>query len=222
MDDSANAIGSDSLRYAVLFQEHMQLLFSIDSLELVTLRAHAFVEVALFDLLVVRLGAPKSKLPDLNFSRLISLALAGASAELITLVTDLNRLRNYVAHDLTAKDLDHRVLEFVKRHENHLTQRWAANTDDVMRRFVWLVIIAASTIAGVAKTLVNERRERHASKIGLQAYDEPSFVRACSENFLQIFMTTTRAQNYLFTEATKTSSQRVRRVKRRRKTRSGA
>ncbi|MFA6958897.1 MAG: hypothetical protein WC538_23750 [Thermoanaerobaculia bacterium] len=71
--------------------------------ESVVLRGHAWIESALWTLLACRLNCGTGDIPDLSFSPLSTLALAGKRYGAVRKrIEELNRLRNAIAHSVDA------------------------------------------------------------------------------------------------------------------------
>jgi hypothetical protein len=85
--------------------------------ELLTLKGHLMVEMALRHLLALRLGVPEGDLPRLTFALLSKLALAGlpraSNSALQRRVSILNGIRNDVAHQLSPPSQEPRIRELV-------------------------------------------------------------------------------------------------------------
>ena len=158
------------------FHEYASELFNIQSFELICLRGHALIELALQQLLAQRLGVEGTKLADLNFARLAVLALAGMPAELVDVALHVNRIRNYVAHHLHAHELEQRLTTlFAERQAFHF--RWPATEDEPAKRFFLVTALAAvATAIQTASDVLREFREsQRALKSKSLGYDEPIF-----------------------------------------------
>jgi hypothetical protein len=154
-----------TLRFEELWEHHGGSIIDIDQYDLLILRHHALLEVALEDLLSVRLMCAPPELGELTFARLARLALAGMGKQLQQAVLQLNTLRNYAAHDVSASELEVKILAFLK--SNPAFQ--APWPDDPSKRLlifkaVLLVLSnAVSTIASEISDFRRSEREKHKS-----------------------------------------------------------
>jgi hypothetical protein len=172
------------LRFDETWKDQLTLLMSIDSLDLIVLRGHAFIEQALVDFLAVRLGTKTSKLPDLTFARSTALSLSGVSPALFAIVTSFNRVRNYVAHHLNARELDRRLEDLFVRH-SELGITWpTADHPHAKRHFlVLLVLVITGTVAGLSRVLLHHRRTNYPGNTASSS-DEPTVLRKTCEYVL--------------------------------------
>lgn len=175
-----NAIVADRVDKRITFEEaydeYAIELFGIGSLDLVTLRAHALVELALKDLLAIRLGVESSAIPDLTFARLTELALAGMPKALTDVVLHFNRLRNYVAHHIHAHGLDAKIDEFF-RERKELRIEWSRIRGTKRKLFVWAAAVGLiATVLGCMPRMLSQFRKAQ-NDLAIQAltYDEPRF-----------------------------------------------
>jgi hypothetical protein len=69
------------------------------NMEILTLKAHLWIEARLRGLLSVRLGIDEAGLPRLSFAQLAALACCGLKSPLAEQLTLINKIRNAYAHE---------------------------------------------------------------------------------------------------------------------------
>jgi hypothetical protein len=165
---------------------YARALFAIDNLELICLRGHALTELAMRQLLIERLCANEKKVEDLSFARLCELSLAGLPRPFIDLILHINRIRNYVAHNVQPKELEHRLDEFF-RERSHFNSRWPRNDTDAKKHLFWSIAVAAVATAIVtAHDVLKEFREGQRDlKLEALMYDEPKFFAEIGAGILE-------------------------------------
>jgi hypothetical protein len=159
---------SQRATFEELWNTHIQDLETIDRLDLLILRHHAFLESALRDLLRLRLHAAAGEIGDLTFAKLASLALAGCQPKMKALVLHLNRIRNYVAHDATASELEPELKEFVKSQPYSVTA-WPAGATAKLAVLRQVLLSVSLTVAIITKS-IEDLRESFAN---LKPGDDP-------------------------------------------------
>lgn len=182
--DTANFSRELQLRFTNAFDNQVARVMEITSLDLLTLRCHAILEVALSDLLATRLmiDSDDSGISSLNFDRLTRLALAGFPPAAITLVSDFNKLRNYVAHHLDAAELEQRIATYLSHHPE-LGTAWPPA--DTPKERVWgRTLLRIATAVGVIPQLLAEFRRMQTEKpIETAGMNEPTFLNWAATSF---------------------------------------
>jgi hypothetical protein len=160
-----------------VFKDVAGELVVIESLDLITLRGHSLVELALKDLLALRLGVAIDTLPDLTFARLVTLSTAAMPVDLRELLLHVNRIRNYVAHHVHAKELDSKVANFFRDQKQFGVDSYAVESVD-KKRFVWGVALGMlATIVGTLSTVLTQfRKSQRDCDARILGADEPTML----------------------------------------------
>ena len=164
--------GDLQLKFAAIWHEQIAHVIHVEDLQLLTLRYHALLEVALRDLLAVRLNIPVPKLPDLTFEKAARLALGGLRHELLDLALTINRIRNYVAHQVDVRELDAKIRDLVSANKILDTEwppaglprheRWA--------NILNAVLVAVSTMTTATEDFKREHSDPNKTKFLTEGY----------------------------------------------------
>ena len=164
--------GDLQLKFATIWRDQIAHVIHIEDLQLLTLRYHALLEVALRDLLAVRLDIPVPKLPDLTFEKAARLALGGLRHELLDLALTINRIRNYVAHHVEVHELDAKIRDLVSANKI-LDTNWPPTTCSKSQRWANVlnaVLVAVSTITSATGEFKREHSDPNKSRFLTEGY----------------------------------------------------
>jgi len=164
------------LRLNQAFAQQAALIKTETSLDVITLRLHVLLEVALQDLLGARLGVNAGDLPDLTFAKLSQLALSATGPELYGMVRDFNKIRNYVAHHLAAHELDNRIGDYLKEYPQ-LEMDWAVVTQKP-RAWASVLLSIVKAVSMISALLLHSREMKDTSTY----IDEPTLTRFMAES----------------------------------------
>jgi hypothetical protein len=130
----------------------VELLKRTGDVELLTLKAHLWIEVRLEELLRARLKLDEAhELPRLTFYQLAGVALAGFDHAL-ALTQEVNRLRNAFAHEFEVPDRIARMRRFAER-------VGADPWPDEERLQPYVYALALATVAGLITGIANILRQ---------------------------------------------------------------
>lgn len=89
-------------------------LYETEDAEMVVLRGHMFLESQAYEFLAARLGSPAEALPNTTFGVLSQIALSGDEcAGLLRVISEFNRIRNDLAHNMDYNVLTSDLEQFV-------------------------------------------------------------------------------------------------------------
>lgn len=173
--DRLSYAAESQLRFTEAFDAQVARVMEIESLDLMTLRCHALLEVALADLLAARLLINSEDISNLNFDRLARISLAGFPDRVLSAVVGVNRIRNYVAHDLAAEDLEHRIKSFFETHPE-FGAMWPPNDEPAARAWGMALLRLATAIAVIPTMLNDFRRGQREQPLQYAGISEPAFL----------------------------------------------
>lgn len=134
-----------------------------DNPELLTLKGHVLVEVALAHLLAERLESHETDLPGLTFAELARVALAGLAGptadRLRNATVLLNNLRNDLAHELEAATLDDRMRDIASIGYSALGMQfnWRVSEAERVNRYMLGVAWIVGNLEGVTRWIRQQR-----------------------------------------------------------------
>ncbi|MFC1679045.1 hypothetical protein ACFL2T_02415 [Elusimicrobiota bacterium] len=95
--------------------EHFTELREIHDIDLIVIKGHALLEIAIRHLLASRLCCAEDKLPEMRFELTCQLAFVGTThSSSRQLCLDLNKIRNQLAHVLAPRDARKKLIDLVR------------------------------------------------------------------------------------------------------------